>query len=252
MSLIHYNPKSPLAELSVEIKLIWALGISIGILFCERTTAQLILTVSLSILGLWGGLRAKELLKFIKYALPVLLIILAFHLFYHDGAVLFRFWFLKATDAGLKSGLFNILRFINFGLVAIVMIASLSPVEFSRRLAWGFGIFKIRAFSDLALVFFIALRFVPSLVQEAGGVKMAMIARGANFDSGLLRRIRLYIKTLLPLFSKVIRQADDVASAISLKSHQGRYLTGKRPDFRPSGIFLSLLGIVISIILITI
>jgi len=240
----------PLAGIGIEAKLIWALGLTIGILFCQSITIQLALLILLCLSGfIWGGIPA-EFRKFIYFGLPTLLIIVAIHLFYHQGDILFKLWFLNATDSGLKAGALNGLRFLNFGIVAILMLSGISPVEFGRRLAWLFGFFRWRALSDLALVFFIAMRFVPSLVNESGVVKLAMAARGADFGGSVISRLKMHLQLLLPLFSRVIRQADDIACAISLKGYQGVYLVGSRPRFRFGDIFLSVAGIIVALLLV--
>jgi energy-coupling factor transport system permease protein len=250
MLLFEYNPKGKLAAIGAETKFIWAIGLSVGILFCQKTLIQLILAVLLAILLIATGVKPQILIRYIKLLWPALLIIFCIHLFYHSGNVLFQFWILKATDEGVKAGLFNILRFLNFSLLAIAFIQSVSPIEFSRKLSWILGLFRIQFLSDLALIFFIALRFMPVMAAELSSVKMAMIARGANFKTGLKQRMRLNLKLLLPLFSRVIRQSDEVASAIALKSHNGRYFIGQKPSLKFSDFGLIIAGLSITVTLI--
>jgi energy-coupling factor transporter transmembrane protein EcfT len=224
--------------------------LTIGILFCRSTMIQLVLVILLGLSGfIWGRIPA-EFRKFIYFGLPTLLIIFLIHLFYHQGESLFKVWFFNATVEGLKAGILISLRFLNFGLVAILMLSGISPVEFGRRLAWLLGLFRWRALADLSLVFFIAIRFVPSLVKESGLVKLAMIARGADFGGSVVNRSKRHIQLLLPLFSRVIRQADDIACAISLKGYRGIYLVGNRPEFQIADILLTVSGIIVSYLLV--
>jgi energy-coupling factor transporter transmembrane protein EcfT len=74
--------------------------------------------------------------------------------------------------------------------------------------------------------------------------------RGADFCGSLVSRIRMNLRMMLPLFSRVIRQADDVASAISLKGYQGTYLVGKNPSIKISDLLLILAAVCISILLV--
>jgi energy-coupling factor transport system permease protein len=252
MLLFEYNPKGKLAPISVEVKFVWAISLSIGILFCQMTFAQLVLALILTCLLLATGLKPILLIKYGKLLWPAFLIIFCIHLFYHKGDILFKFWLLKATDTGLKAGIFNLIRFFNFSLLAVAFIQNVSPIEFSRRLSWFMGLLKLRYLSDLSLIFFIALRFMPVIASEIGSVKMAMIARGANFRSGLKHRMMLNLKLLLPLLSRVIRQSDEVASAISLKSHNGRYFIGQKPVIKIADLTSMLISISIAVFMIII
>ncbi len=250
MVLIKYNPAGKLTSLSAETKIIWAIGFSIWILLLGSGTGQLILSLILLGFAFYGGLRLFDILRYVRLFMPVFMIVFLLHLFYHSGDILFRLWFLQATDTGLKAGLFNVLRFINFIIMAICFFNWTSPVEFAGKLSSGFGLKRIRFFQDLALVFFITMRFIPVLTQERNIVKMAMIARGANFKGGLINRLRMETRLLLPLFSRVIRQSDDVALAISVKGHNGVYFTGNRQSLRGTDIILIIITVSITVILI--
>jgi energy-coupling factor transport system permease protein len=249
MSLAYLNDRSWLARLGVDVKLFWAAGLTVGILFCKSWLALVILLFLLGSLGFYDRRIVSAYRKFIWIAIPATLIIVAIHLFYHEGEELFRFWIFTATADGVREGVINSLRFLNFGLVAIATIREIEPVDFGRRISWGLGLFRWRKLTDLSLVFFIAIRFVPSFVKETEMVKMAMIARGADFGGSIINRMRMNIRVMLPLFSRVIRQTDDIACAISLKGHKGVYIVGKRPSLRFGDMFLIFGAIIITLIL---
>jgi energy-coupling factor transport system permease protein len=250
MSLAYLKRGLSLAGFSTEVKLVWAVGLTVGILFCQFLVVQAILAVSLILIGLFDKRVAAAFRKFFLIGIPAIAIIMAIHLFYHEGEVLFRIWVLKATVRGLMAGILNALRFLNFGFVAILTIGGIEPVEFGRKIVWGFGLLRLRIFSELGLVFFIAIRFVPLFISEASTVKSAMIVRGANFGGSLIHRIRMNLRMMLPLFSRVIRQADDIACAISLKGYRGTYLVGKNPSIKYSDVVLILAAIGIASLLV--
>jgi len=250
MVIINYNPASKLTSLSTETKIIWAVGFSIWMLLINSGTGQLILSLVLSGFAFYGGSKLSDILRYIRIFLPVFVIVFILHLFYHSGDMLFGLWFLQATDTGLKAGLFNVLRFVNFIMVAACFFNWTSPVEFAGKLSSGFGFKRIRFFQDMALVFFIAMRFIPVLTQEREIVRMAMIARGADFKSGLINRLKMETRLLLPLFSRVIRQSDDVAAAISIKGYKGVYFAGNQISLRGIDYILIILMVSITIVLI--
>jgi energy-coupling factor transport system permease protein len=250
MSLAYSNRVLPLAWLSTEVKLVWAVGLTVGILFCQSLAIQAILAILLFLLGLSSNGVSAAFRKFLFVGIPAIVIIMTIHLFYHQGEVIFRVWVLRATVNGLMAGILNAFRFLNFGFVAILTIGRIEPVEFGRKIVWGFGLLRLRIFSDLGLVFFIAIRFVPLFIKETSTVKSAMIVRGANFGGSLINRIRMNLRMMLPLFSRVIRQADDIACAISLKGFEGTYLVGKNPSIRFSDILLIVAAIGITSLLV--
>jgi energy-coupling factor transport system permease protein len=238
-----------LARLNADVKLFWAAGLTIGILFCQSIPVLSILLVLLGLLGLYDSGIASAYRKFVWVGIPAILIIMAIHLFYHKGEVLFNFGAFAATIDGIKEGVLNSLRFLNFGMVAIATLGGIEPVDFGKRIAWGLSLFRWRKLRDLALVFFVAIRFVPSFMREMEMLKMAMRARGADFDGSPINKLRLNMKLLLPLFSRVIRQADDIACAISLKGHRGIYLVGKRPSLGTGDVFLIVMAILLATVL---
>lgn len=247
MSLALIKNGNQLARISTDVKLFWAIGLTIGILFCQSLTALSILLVFLVFLGFFDNEVTYAYKKFIWVGIPAVMIIMAIHLFYHRGDALFRIWFFMATSEGIRAGVLHSLRFLNFGLVAIAALGAIDPVDFGKRIAWWLSLFRWRKLKELALVFFVAIRFAPSFLREMEILKIAMKARGADFSGSPIRKIHMNMKLLLPLFSRVIRQADDIACAISLKGYHGEYLTGRKPKLTASDILLVVIAIIIAI-----
>ncbi len=239
-----------MAVLSTEVKLAWAFGLSVGILLTDSTLGQLALILCLFCIALYGGLRSTDFFGYFRLFIPVFAIIFLLHLFYHPGNILFRLWFLEATDTGLRAGLFNLARFINFILLAICFFHWTSPVDIAVKVTTGFGLVRGRIFQELALVLFIAMRFMPALIREKDTVRLAMTARGANLKGDLINRLRMNVKLLLPLFSRVLGFSDDVAAALALKSSNGVYFAVTKPALKSKDILLILMGIILTLMLI--
>jgi energy-coupling factor transport system permease protein len=250
MTFIVYNKANNLASLSFAVKIIYALCLTAWILLIKSGTGQIILLFCLPAIGFYGSFKISEILKYLRLFLPVFVIIFLLHLFYHPGESLFQIWFLTATIKGMKAGLFNILRFLNFIFISILFLSSTSPAEFARAIVSCSRFIKTNFFQELALVFFIALRFLPAISRERSVVKTAMQARGAEFGGNLPQRINSEIKLFLPLFSRVFRQADDVAAALSLRSYRGVYFAGDRTRIKNTDIFLVISILVLTIIII--
>jgi len=250
MIALKYIPNSRIANLAAEVKLTWFLCLSIVILFADLILTQLLLLLALLFLAYLGGIRMSNILSFLKLFWPIYLIVFLLHFFYHDGEILFRIWLLEATDQGLKAGLFNLLRFLNFVVVAFCLFSWTSPQEIAANLFSGFNMTKRKFMRELALIFFIAMRFMPVLIREREIVIMAMKARGADFRDGLINKIRLNLRLMLPLFSRVIGQTDDVASALALKGNAGVYFTGSGTRLKAWDYVLILLGFILTVLVI--
>jgi len=247
MISLKYIPDSKMASIAIEVKLVWFICISIMILFSHLIQVQVILFLALLCLAYYGGLNPGQIVSYLKLFWPVFLIVFLLHLFYHDGQVLFSIWLLKATAQGLRAGFLNLFRFINFLGAAICLLSWISPQEMAAKLFTGFGLSKRKFFQEITLIFFIAMRFMPVLIKEREIVILAMKARGADFGGGLVNRIKLNSKLMLPLFSRIIGQTDDVASALALKGYAGVYFTSPKTKLRRWDFYLLLIGIVLMV-----
>jgi len=248
MIALKYIPNSKIAYAAVEVKLFWFICLSIIILCAGLIITQAIILLALLSLAYFGGLKPFYIVKILKSFWLVFLIVFVLHLFYHDGRSLFRLWLFNASDAGMKAGIFNLLRFLNFIISAICLISWTSPQEIAGKLAAGFGRFGRRFFQELALIFFIAMRFIPVLIREREIVILAMKARAADFSGGLIHKMRLNSKLMLPLFSRVISQTDDVASALTLKGDSGVYFTGSKLKLKIWDYVLLLAGLGLAVL----
>ena len=249
MITLNYNPQSRMSKLATEVKLIAAICLSILILAITATSTQLLLLMLLAFIAFTGSIKLREIVSYIRIFLPVFVIIFVINLFYYDGRVIFGIWHLKATYEGLYAGLFNLIRFVNLLIVTFCFFTWTSPLELSSRLTETFGSSRTRFFQELAMVFFIAMRFLPVLTRERATVKLAMQARGARFDGSALWRIRMNTKLLLPLFSRTIGQVDDVAIALALKSYGDTYFAPAKSGLKLADLLLILVMIILTIAL---
>lgn len=245
--MLKYNPHNRFAGIADETKLLLAVCLSVIILFVNIIAFNLILLLIFFTLALTGGLSIRMILGFIRMFLPFFLIIFLLHLFYHDGRVLMKIWFLTASDTGLYSGVLNLLRFVNFLMIAICFFSFSSPLIVSTRLATFFGLAKGHFFQEIALIFFIALRFLPVLMRERKTLNLAMRARGIDYKSSRISRIKINVRMLLPLFTRVIGQTEDVAAALALKGNGSTYFMPDKPSLKTIDYLLIISGFFLAI-----
>lgn len=166
--------------------------------------------------------------RFIFRGLTAVFIIIAFtfliNLFMVDGRILWQWKFLKITYEGLTRALFMAVRLVLLIIGSSMMTLTTKPVELTD------GLEKLlRPFSkiglpshEIALMMTIALRFIPTLMEETDKIIKAQEARGADFESGnLFQRARNLIPILIPLFISSFRIAQDLALAMEARCYHG-------------------------------
>lgn len=171
---------------------------------------------------------SKVPLKFIFRGLTAVFLIIAFtfliNLFMVDGRVLWQWKFLKITYEGMSRAFFMAVRLVLIIIGSSIMTLTTKPVELTDGLEKLMSPFsKIGLPShEIALMMTIALRFIPTLMEETDKIIKAQQARGADFESGnLFQRAKSLIPILVPLFVSSFRIAQDLALAMEARCYHG-------------------------------
>ena len=171
---------------------------------------------------------SKVPLKFIFRGLSAVFLIIAFtfllNLFMVDGRVLWHWKFLTITYEGLSRAFFMAIRLVLIIIGSSIMTLTTKPVELTDGLEKLLSPFsKIGLPShEIALMMTIALRFIPTLMEETDKIIKAQQARGADFESGnLFQRAKSLIPILVPLFVSSFRIVQDLALAMEARCYHG-------------------------------
>ena len=158
---------------------------------------------------------------------PVILLIVftsVIHLFFTAGEPIFSWKIVTVTREGVDMALRMGLRLFLLVLFAGMLTLTTSPTELSdgiEKLCSPVARLGFPA-HELAMMMTIALRFIPTLLDETDRIMKAQIARGADLDrGGLLKRLRAFIPVLVPLFVIVFQRADDLATAMEARNYRG-------------------------------
>jgi len=184
--------------------------------------------------SLWGAflvfsvlLSRLSLKVLVRSARPVLILV-AFtaivHLFFTGGDALFKLGFLTITSQGANLAVRMGLRLIFLVLFANLLTLTTSPMELADGLERLFSPLKPLGFPahELAMMMTIALRFIPTLLNETDRIMKAQLARGAELDQGgIIKRLRAFIPVLVPLFVIVFKRADELAVAMEARGYRG-------------------------------
>ena len=160
----------------------------------------------------------------IKAIAFIVLLTVALQMFMTPGEPLWEFGFLKITDEGVRQAIFMGTRLILLVSVTSILTLTTTPIALTdgiETLLKPFQRFGLPA-HELAMMMTIALRFIPTLVEETDKIMKAQSARGADFESGnLMERAKAMIPLLVPLFLNAIKRADELALAMEARCYHG-------------------------------
>lgn len=167
----------------------------------------------------------KMLMKGIRPLRVILILTFLLNLFFSTGTTLLVEWgFVKISYEGLSQAVHYSLRLVFLVLGTSLMTLTTSPIALSDGIEMLLSPLKKLHFPahELAMMMSIALRFIPTLMEEADKIMKAQMARGADFESGnLLNRARAMVPLLVPLFVSAFRRAGDLAMAMESRCYHG-------------------------------
>jgi len=234
--------RSVIHRMDPRMKLVLTV-IYIFIVFIPRNWAGLAIAGVVLIAGV--GLSRLPARLFLKSMRPIIFIILftsALNIFYvTKGDILFEWRFIQITSTGIITAVFGSIRIIMLIMGSSLMMYTTSPTALTdaiERLLSPLKIVRLNV-HELAMMMTIALRFIPTLIEETDKIMSAQKARGANIDTGgIIKRAKAMIPVLVPLFISSFRRAYDLAIAMECRCYRGgegrtrmKQLRLRRADF---------------------
>ncbi len=171
-----------------------------------------------------SGIPVKYTLRGLKSVLIIIAFTALFNLFLTEGQPLFSIGPVTATKEGLRLTLLMIARVFFLIIGTTLLTFTTSPIMLTDGIESLLKPFsKIGLPShELAMMMTIALRFIPTLIEETDKIMKAQTARGADFESGnLLQRAKNFVPLLVPLFISAFRRADELAMAMECRCYHG-------------------------------
>lgn len=167
----------------------------------------------------------KMFVKSVKPLVPFLLITALLNLFFvSSGEVYFRWKFIKVTSDGINISVFMIVRIILLIAGSSLLTYTTSPITLTDAIERLLSPLKKLKFPvhELAMMMSIALRFIPTLIEETDKIISAQKARGAEIDSGsFMTRVKNLVSIIIPLFISAFRRADELATAMECRCYNG-------------------------------
>ncbi|UCE18080.1 MAG: energy-coupling factor transporter transmembrane protein EcfT [Gemmatimonadota bacterium] len=195
-------------------------------ILCTQTLYSLTIVSLICMLAiLFAKLPATMILRNLRPFLWLFGITCVLHLFLTAGTSIppFPVKGVNITFEGLERGLFFSFRLAIFIVAAALFSLTTSPTELTDSVEHTLK--PLRRFGlpahELAMIMNIALRFIPTIIEEADRLRKAQLARGAHFCGGLIRRIKALIPLTVPLFLSAFRRADELAIAMEARCYRG-------------------------------
>ena len=222
----YYPSNSILHSLDPRIKILLAIFYIVCSFLCKNALSFLILAVSSLILILLGKIPYKIIMRGIKPVLIILIFTALINIFWTVGETPIVTWkFINIYLEGIYSAIFIIVRITSLIIgTSLFMTYTTTPIELTD------GIEDLLAplkklhvpVHDFAMMMTIALRFIPTLIEETDKIMTAQKARGADFSSGsLIDRAKALIPVLIPLFVSSFNRAADLATAMECRCYHG-------------------------------
>ena len=208
----------PRTKLLMVIVYIVALFLAKWVISYAVMLAFLVTAVALS------RIRPRALFKGLKPLLFIIIFTAIINVFYTKGDVLVQFWIFKITREGLVNAGFLVLRIVMLVTGTFLLTYTTSPIALTDGLESLLSPLKAIHFPvhELALMMSIALRFIPTLIEETDKIMSAQKARGADFESGnIIQRVKNMVPLLVPLFISAFRRANDLALAMEARCYHG-------------------------------
>ena len=198
----------------------------IGIIFLARTwqAYALLLILTVALIGI-SKIKLDFFIKGVKPLLWLILFTVLLQIFFTRGGHVYWQWgFLTLTQYGLINGVYIFMRFILIIFMSTLLTLTTPPLSLADAIESILKPLKVVHFPvyEVALMLSIALRFVPTLMDETTKIMDAQRARGVDFGEGnLFQQMKAIVPILIPLFVSSFNRADDLATAMEARGYQG-------------------------------
>lgn len=221
----YYNGDSPIHRLDARMKIILTLTFIVSIFVCKSFPALgLMIAFTLAVV-LVSKVPFNMVLKSMKPIVIIVVFTSILNIFYVSGGTQLVDWkFIHISTNGLFTALFMAVRIICLVVISSMLTYTTTPTMLTdglEKLLSPLKLFKIPV-ATLAMMMTLALRFIPTLIDEIDRITNAQKARGANLDDGsFIERAKALVPIIVPLFVSSIRRAYELADAMDCRCYTG-------------------------------
>ena len=220
----YYPSESVVHKLDPRLKIVLSFIYIVAIFFIKNFWGFLVLGGLTVALSYAAKIPMKFLLKGLKPLLILMTITALLNLFMTDGEILWKWGVLRVTKEGIVMSAFMLLRIVFLVLGTSFLTYTTTPITLTsgmESLLKPFSKIGVPA-HEIAMMMSIALRFIPTLIEETDKIMAAQKARGAALSEGnILKRAKALVPILIPLFVSAFRRADELAVAMESRCYHG-------------------------------
>lgn len=222
----YYRGDSVLHGLDPRVKVILFVVYMIAVFLLTTPLGMLLSFAVVTVLALLSRIPLREIIKSVRPILFLMMFIFVINLLtIKEGQTLAKFWIIEITYGGIMRAVLMTLRlFLLIVGTSLLLTLTTTPLKMADALESLFGpLKKIRVpVHEMAMMMSIALRFIPTLVEETDKIMKAQASRGAEFDTGnVFVRAGGYVSVLVPLFVSSFKRAEDLAVAMDARCYRG-------------------------------
>ncbi|HSQ87213.1 energy-coupling factor transporter transmembrane component T [Romboutsia sp.] len=252
----YYPSNSVIHKLDSRIKLIATFVFMMSLFIINKFWPYAIVLSSLVFVVKLSSIPMKYILKGIKPLRWIILFTFVINIFFLPGDVIWSIGFMTITRQGIEQAIFMAARLVLLVVGTSILTLTTSPIELTDGIERLLNPFRKIGLPvhELAMMMTIALRFIPTLLDETDKIMKAQMSRGADFESNnMVNRAKNLVPLLVPLFVSAFRRADELAMAMEARCYRGGYNRTKMKeavitkfDYIASGIQVIYLVIIIA------
>ena len=226
ITLGQYFPgESPIHRMDPRVKLLLVIALIVVVFLVQTVIGYVAVTLYLASAILLSRIPFKFVLSGLKPLRFIFIFMFLLNVFFISGeTVLIDWWIFHVYLEGVITAIRLAVRLLLIITATTVMTLTTSPMEITDALERLLSPLKVIRFpaSEIALMMSIALRFIPTLVEETDRIMKAQTARGASFDTGgIIARAKGMVPILVPLFVSAFKRAEELALAMEARCYNG-------------------------------
>lgn len=221
----YFPGKSPVHRLDARLKILLTIAFIVMLFIADGFTGLGVCVGFTFLTFIISRIPLKMMWKSLKPILIIIIITAMLNLFFvHTGTPYFEWKFIKITDKGVETAVFMVVRIACLIIGTSLLTYTTSPIDLTdaiERLLSPLKKIKVPV-HELAMMMTIALRFIPTLIEETDKIMSAQKARGADMETGsIFKKAKALIPILIPLFVSSFRHAEELALAMECRCYHG-------------------------------
>ena len=221
----YFPGKSPIHRMDSRVKLLLDLVYLVMLFTAQSFTGLLVGLFFMVMCYIIADIKLVMILKSVKPILPLMIFTAILNMLFITGEKpLFQWWIISIYPEGIRMSCFMLLRIVSLIVGMSLLTYTTSPIMLTDAIERLMSPLKKIRFPvhELSMMMTIALRFIPTLVEETDKIMSAQKARGAELDSGgFLKRAKSLVPIIIPLFVSAFKRANELATAMECRCYKG-------------------------------